>query len=240
MHLVIQRTADLPPAVWDQVWAFTAAHMLTSRSFFEQLVRTKSHLVLIYTDAQRQTLVGTASVDTRVLTVDGRQVVMIYTGDVLLREDMRGQNILQRVGLRCFLKARLRHPLMPIYWYLGASTHQAYLVLARNLRTYWPRPEQRTPAPERRLIDQFACAVMPDIWDGVAGVFRTGGTKLLLSLQQPLTPREQADLHVRFFADCNPDRMQGDLLACLAPLDLANWLSIVRSSVLRAWRRMRR
>lgn len=240
MHTVIERVDGLSAHQWEQVWAFTSAYATTSRDFFERLVRAKSHLALVYADAGRQTLVGTASVDTRVVTVEGRRLVMIYTGDVLLREDVRGHNVMQRIGVVCFLRARLRHPFLPIYWYLGASTHQAYLVLARNLRTYWPRPEQPTPPAMSQLIDTFARAVLPDFWDAARGVFHTGGTKLLRSLQQPLSPRELADPHIRFFAARNPDRAQGDLLACVAPLDARNWLAILTRGVARQLRRGRR
>jgi len=240
MHLVIKGVNGLSAHDWEQVWAFTSAYATTSRDFFERLVRTKSDLALVYADASRQMLVGTASVDTRVVNFEARRVVMIYTGDVLLREELRGHNVMQRIGMVCFLRARLRHPFKSVYWYLGASTHQAYLVLARNLRSYWPRPEQPTPPGMARLIDGFARTVMPQIWNAEQGVFHTGGTKLLRSLQQPLTPREQADPHIRFFAARNPGRAEGDLLACVAPLDLGNWLAILKRGVARQFRRARR
>ncbi|MCE4555950.1 hypothetical protein [Pelomonas cellulosilytica] len=240
MHLTIQPVHQLSAQRWDQIWAFTAAYARTSRGFFEEMLRAKSHVALVYTDKGRQTLVGTASIDTRVVSFEGRDVVMIYTGDVLLREDIRGRNVLQRVGLICFLRARLRHPFKRIYWFLGASTHQAYLVLARGLCSYWPRPELSTPAAMERLRDRFARVVLPQLWDAVDGVFRTGGTKLLNSLQTPFTPRELQDPHIRFFLARNPGYAQGDLLACLAPLDLGNWISILRSGIARYFRRRRR
>jgi hypothetical protein len=53
----------------------------------------------------------------------------------------------------------------------------------------------------------------------------------LLDTTAPLTPAEMADADIRFFAQANPGHAEGDMLVCLCPLTLTNWLSVGRKAL---------
>jgi hypothetical protein len=53
----------------------------------------------------------------------------------------------------------------------------------------------------------------------------------LLNLNIPLTPE------LKFFSKANPDYAEGDMLVCLCPLTIANWISVGIRAFQRMWRR---
>src|SRR6185436_13104055 len=92
-----------------------------------------------------------------------------------LHPDLRGRNVIQKVGARYFLRYRIAHPLRPVHWLFTASTFQSYLLLARNFQTFWPRPGAPWPARERRLVDEVMAESADRGWDPVAGVLKRDG-----------------------------------------------------------------
>jgi hypothetical protein len=63
------------------------------------------------------------------------------------------------------------------------------------------------------------------------------GRERLLETTAPLTEAELADPDICFFADANPGHAEGDMLLCLCPLDLTNWMSLARKALERRRRR---
>jgi hypothetical protein len=63
------------------------------------------------------------------------------------------------------------------------------------------------------------------------------GRERLLETTAPLTDAELADPDIRFFAEANPGHAEGDMLLCLCPLDLKNWISVGRKARERRRRR---
>lgn len=227
MYLTIRPVAGLSAREWDQIWSFTTTHVELERTRFEAMLRTRSHVALVYADARRTTVVGTTSITEQLLTCDGQTVVMLYTGDVLLHPELRGRNVLQRIGLVTYLRARLRHPFRPIYWFIAAASVTAYLLLARNLRRYWPNPSESWPPDMVRLRDTFAEAVLPEYWDATHGIFRVAGIKRFRVPPAAPSSGRAVDAHVQYFVEQNPGYRTGEALACLARLDATNWGTII-------------
>ena len=233
MQLILRQGRKLTAREWEQLWTFTSEFVEVERNVFEALVRGRSYMALVYADRGRTRLVGTSGITIERVSWDGRDVVMLYTSDVLLHPTARGRNVLQRIGAWSYVRTRARYPLRPIYWFLGASSTSAYLLLARNLATFWPHPARTTPSSMLRLRDAMARTVMADRWDAEQGVFRVAGVKRLRDAQAARPPRHQPDAFMTYFEQQNPAHAEGDALGCLAPLNTANWLSIAHA----AWQR---
>jgi hypothetical protein len=77
--------------------------------------------VILFRGRDSGELVGMAAVDFQGLTHENRRVQAIFTSSVLIDERYRGRNLLQRAGVVCFLRTRLRPPLAPIYWLVDTS-----------------------------------------------------------------------------------------------------------------------
>ena len=117
-------------------------------------------------------LLGMAAIDIYPAEFRGRKIVVISTAHVLIRENWRGRNLVQKLGLRTFLAARLRYPLRPIYWFFDTFSYKSYLLLPRNFRTFWPR---RDAADARAAGGAHRSAGHADIWPRVAAGARSRG-----------------------------------------------------------------
>jgi hypothetical protein len=158
---------------------------------------------------------------------------VIFTSHVLLREAHRGSNLIQKLGLRVFLEARLRYPLRPIYWFFDTFSYKSYLLLSRNMREYWPRHDRPTPDWERALMAHLAGRMYGPNWRPGRGIVVRSGRKRLRPDTAPLGSDLSATPDLAFYRRANPGHAEGDMLVCLCPLSAANWAAV-------AWRALRR
>ncbi len=234
VSIELLRTDRLPPAAWDEIWTLTAEFYDAERDYVESELRARQSVALFRMNG---VLLGMASIDVRAERFRGRAIAVISTTHVLLRENWRGRNLLQRLGFRTFLATRLRYPLRPIYWFFDTFSYKSYLLLPRNFVEYWPRHDQPTPESRAALIDHLARRMYGPAWRPARGVAVRSGR---LRRREPAAPlaSEAAEPDVAWFARANPGHAEGDMLICLCPLTLRNWLSVMRKMLARR-RRLR-
>ena len=228
-------TAAIATSTWDEIWRLTEAFYDTDRAFAEEKLKEHQRIVLFRSHGERA-LIGMASVDVYPALFRGRQLVVIYTSHVLLREQYRGHNLIQRVGLRTFLEARMRFPLRPIYWFFDTFSYKSYLLLPRNFRDYWPRFDRPTPEWEGTLMDQLAVQAYGSAWRPAQGIVVRSGRKRLRPETAPLEEKLTRTAELEFFARVNPGHADGDMLVCLCPLNAANWVSVAIQALRRSAR----
>jgi hypothetical protein len=154
----------------------------------------------------------------------------------LLRKEYRGHNLMQQLGMRVFLKTRLRFPFRSIYWFFETFSYKSYLLLPHNFREYWPRQERKMPERERALMDHLAVEAYGSAWRPQLGIVARSGKKRLRPDAAPLNRNVPLTPELRFFSTANPGHAEGDMLVCLCPLTLRNWFSVG----VRAIQRMRK
>jgi len=226
-------TADVSHAQWDDIWTLTEEFYDVDRAYAEAELRRRQSIAMF---RMNDSLLGMAAIDVYRTEFRGQRLVAIYTAHVLIREAWRGRNLLQKLGARTFLAARLRNPLRPIYWFFDTFSYKSYLLLPRNFRQFWPRHEESTPESQAALIDQLALQTYGPAWQPARGVVLRSGQKRLRSTAAPLVLGPGADPGLEFFARANPGHPEGDMLVCLCPLTLGNWLSVARFALARRGR----
>jgi len=229
----VHATADVTPAQWDDIWTLTEEFYDVERSYSEAELRQRQ---CIATFRMNDSLLGMAAIDVYPAEFRGQKLVVIATRHVLIREAWRGRNLLQKLGARTFLATRLQHPLRPIYWFFDTFSYKSYLLLPRNFRQFWPRREEPVPEPRAALISQLAMQTYGEAWRPELGVVVRSGQKRLRSSAAPLVLGPGADPELEFFARANPGHPDGDMLICLCPLTLSNWLSLARKALQRLGR----
>ena len=235
MRISIQPTSTLTSADWDGLWALTDTFYETDRGHAHDAIGRHQWIALVRAKRGGEIL-GTASISVHHVPFEGRTISAIYTSHVLLRPELRGRNLIQRMGVRMFLSERLRHPFRPIYWFFETFSYKSYLLLPRNFRTYWPRHERPTPSHELGLIDRLSTRIYGADWRPTDGIVARSGRKRL----RPTTAPVDAVRHspeVAFFARANPGHAEGDMLVCLCPLTAVNWFNAARRAVARAFKR---
>jgi hypothetical protein len=226
----VAKTSLLSAREWDEIWTLTEEFFDVERPYAEAELRRHQNVATFRMDG---TLLGMAAIDILPVEFRGRDIAVISTTHVLLREHWRGRNLIQKLGFRTFLEARLRFPLRPIYWFFDASSYKSYLLLPRNFREYWPRHDVPTPEPDAALIDQLATGMYGPAWRPARGVVVRSGQRRMRATTAPLLLDADAEPDLRFFAAANPGHAEGDMLMCLCPLTLANWLTLARRALKR-------
>ncbi len=230
----VRSTAAITPDEWDDIWALTSEFFDVEREYAEAELRRRQSIAMF---RQNGMLLGMAAIDIQPTAFRGRRLAVISTAHVLIRENWRGRNLIQKLGMRMFLRARLRYPFRPIYWFFDTFSYKSYLLLPRNFHTYWPRHDQPTPEPRAALLDQLATQTYGPAWRPARGLAVRSGQKRLREMAAPVELRAGTDPNVQFFAQMNPGHAEGDMLICLCPLTLSNWLSVARKALERRARR---
>jgi hypothetical protein len=221
----VRPTASLTSALWNQVWGLTQDFFDTERAYSESELKKFQLIALFWSRGERR-LIGTASIDVYPVLFRKRRLVVIYTTHVLLRQEYRGHNLMQRLGMRTFLKTWLRYPFRSVYWFFDTFSYKSYLLLPRNFREYWPRLERKIPEHERALMDQLAVQAYGEAWRPQFGTVARSGKKRLRPDAAPLNRNVPLTPELKFFSTANPGHAEGDKLVCLCPLTLSNWFSV--------------
>jgi hypothetical protein len=226
----VQHTRDLSPADWDDIWALTHEFFDVERDYAEAELRRRERIALFRMNGA---LLGMASITIYTEKFRGRRIAVINTSHVLIRENWRGRNLIQKLGFRTFVATRLRYPLRPIYWFFDTFSYKSYLLLPRNFRRFWPRFDQPTPEPRKALMDQLAVQLYGPAWRPARGVAVRSGQKRMRPSAAPLVLTPDASPDLQYFASANPGHAEGDMLICLCPLSLGNWLTLARRALAR-------
>lgn len=231
IHTTVHTTGTLTQAQWDDIWVLTQEFFDVEREYAEAELRMRQRIALFH---MNDALLGMACIDVFEEEFRGRMVTAIATGHVLIRENWRGRNLLQKLGWRTFLGERLRHPLRPIYWFFDTFSYKSYLLLPRNFRDFWPRHDRPTPEPQASLIDTLASRVYGPAWRPPQGIVVRSGQKRMRETAAPLILARDSDPNLEYFARVNSGHAEGDMLVCLCPLSLPNWIHLARYALRRS------
>jgi hypothetical protein len=238
LRIVYRRSAALTEADREAVWSFFSRFVERDRRAFEDKLASTREVFLGY--RRRDELVAFGAVDVLERSVEGRTHGILFTHWAALHPDVRGRNVIQRVGARYFLRYRIAHPLRPVHWLFTASTFQSYLLLARNFRTFWPRPGSPWPARERRLVNDVMADGADRSWDPAAGVLKRHRASRyregVVEDDPGLLQHPTLGPVIRFYHLQNPGQGDGDSLACLCPLTVTNCFSWARAALVRSLR----
>ncbi len=234
----VLRVSALTPADWASIWALVEWFFEVDPDYTGPMLRGREYIVLFRAEGD-PVLAGMSTFDVLPVEHAGRRVVAIYSSYVLLREEYRGLNLVQKSGFASFLRVKWRHPLRPVLWFFDSFSVKSYLLLPRNFDVYWPRHDVPTPEWERSLMDRLARIVHGPSWRPEHGVALRSGRERLRPGVAPLPAPGERSAEVAFFARCNPGHAEGDVLVCLAPLSPVNWWALARRAGRRARRAMR-
>ena len=169
IETVVLATGAIPPASWDEIWALTQEFYDVERDYAEAELRRRQSIAMFRMNGA---LLGMAAIDVHATKFRGRRLTVISTAHVLIRENWRGRNLIQKLGFRTFLATRARYPFRPIYWFFDTFSYKSYLLLPRNFRRFWPRYDEPTPEPRAALIDQLATHLYGPAWRPARGSSR--------------------------------------------------------------------
>jgi hypothetical protein len=205
----------------EAMWRLFGGHYVdVDRRTFETDLAEKNHAILLR-DSKEGKLRGFTTLLRYCRSIEGQTVGVVFSGDTVVDRRYWGQKALHRAFFRYVLAHKLRHALIPVYWFLLCKGYRTYLLLARSFVEHWPRFDRVMPREKKKLIDKLASDRFGQAYRPTSGLVR------FVPCRGRLRPEvapidEQMRLctpEIRFFEGVNPRHAQGDELCCLGLID---------------------
>lgn len=226
----------------EQMWRlFEAFYTDSDRATFASDLQAKERVILLF-DRHEGSLRGFSTLQSYTVTVQGRRVRIVYSGDTIIDPAYWGRTALQWAFLRNGLWQKLVHPHLPVYWFLISKGYKTYLLLSRNFPEHWPRHERPTPPWQQALLDRLARDKFGVNYQADRGVLvfeqRQGRLRDRVA---PIDAEALRRRDIRFFTKRNPGHVHGEELCCIGRIGIGlagEYLTkIVRRHVSAMWGR---
>jgi hypothetical protein len=184
-------------------------------------LREKTHVILLLTSNNE--IGGFSTLTQYDLEYAGKKHHILYSGDTIIAKEFRGTAALTMEFLRNIMKAKLKRPFTPVWWFLISKGYKTYLLLANNFINYYPRFDRKTPKLEQGLIDTLGKRYFSPHYNQECGLiqFPEGQHEKLKSLVAPITPAvKKRSPKIAFFAEKNPNWESGEELVCIGEVSL--------------------
>lgn len=197
----------------------------TTRPRFDADLNDKD-IVILLRDADDGSLQGFSTLSRTTDWIDGREVVVFFSGDTIVDRDYWGETMLSRIwGQTVFAEVdriRLERPDATFFWFLICSGYRTWRFLPVFFRRFHPAPDEPTPPQARRILNTFGSNRFGDQFCPETGIVRFRDAAPLRPGVATITDERLRDPRIAFFVRMNPGHAEGDELACLAELSRAN------------------
>lgn len=187
---------------------------------------TEKQAVMLMRDTSHK-IIGFSTCMILDLTVDGIEIKGFFSGDTIVHEAYRKTTLLAAELGKNFLMLLRESPNIPCYWMLISKGCRTYCLLPLFFNEWYPRFNDITPTYAKRIMEVFAEMKYPKQYDRERGIIAFQGITEALKLR--VADADELRLqnpHVRFFAERNPNHMQGDELVCLAHIAVENFSKV--------------
>lgn len=163
-------------------------------------------------------IVGFTTQKVMEISVDGKPVHGMFSGDTIIHKEYWGDIELFRVWARFWFDYAEKYG--EFYWFLICKGYKTYRILPLFWTEFCPRAGKETPSYEKSIIDAYASALYPDEYNPASGVieYKTVKDKLKPGVAD-VGEHELKNRDIEFFCRANPDHTAGNDLACLAKID---------------------
>jgi len=221
----VARRADLTCSRISAMYELLTRHFegVTEQQFESDLLE-KNWIILLDRGDQ---LVGFSTLLVYETAHAGEPVSVVYSGDTIMAPEAWGTTALPRAWIHAVNALRPASS-GRYYWLLLTSGFRTYRFLPVFWRTFYPRFDQPTPEPVRRLVDRLAADRFGSQYDPRDGIVRFQRPQCLRGELNLVPAGRATDPHVAFFMRKNPRSAQGDELVCLTELKPENLTSAGR------------
>lgn len=228
------RTNELSEATKEEMWQLYRQYYHYSREYFMQRIHRNNYFSFYQVEGR---IVGFTGLRINRTEVHNKECLLIYFGQTIIGQKHRGNALIPRTAVKLFLKYWNDLIRGRIYVWADALTYKAYLVFAKTLQEYYPSYRSAMPRHVKALIH-----FVGDEYYGESFCMNTGTVrKDTVFVNDPTTridPRKETDQDVLFYAQSNPDYINGHGLITLAPMHGINYLSVIMKCLKKSfWKR---
>jgi hypothetical protein len=204
---------------------------VTEETFQTDLAR-KDFVILL---RDRASLQGFSTLVSLRVTVGGKTVYGVFSGDTVIEKQYWGQQALPVAFLRRMFREKLKRPFTTLYWLLISKGYKTYLMMANNFAEHFPRYEMNTPPDRRAIVEAFYLKLFPEHYDPATGLIRfpASACRLKSGVAEISNEMTASNPRIAFFEKANPEWRNGVELACLARMTLATPLRYAAKALIK-------
>lgn len=203
----VVRRAELTRRERDAMFALYTTYFATSdRVTFERDLAEKEWVILLCDDD------GHVDGFSTLMRMRVGAATIFFSGDTIVARHRWNSFDLPRLWAQHVFAAADANT----YWFLISSGYRTYRYLPLFFREFYPRERAMKP-----LLDTIAAMKFGEAYDPRTGVVRLATPA---PLREGISDPElrMNNPHVRFFVEANPGHADGDELACLVRVEVAN------------------
>ena len=223
MKAELVKRETLSPDDRAQMFALFSAHYIPENSeLFNRDLSQKDWVILLRDEASTE-IVGFSSLAIFGDNVNDRPVLVVYSGDTIVKEQARSAPHLARAWIRAVLELT-KGEVLPVYWLLLCGGYKTYRFLPVFFRSFFPRFDRQESDALAKLRAQLCTKRFGTQYISDRGIvrFEHGATPLRPGVAD-IPHQRLSDPHIKFFAKQNPGWHLGDELACIASLEVDNF-----------------
>jgi hypothetical protein len=178
-------------------------------------------------------IVGFSTMGIYYLTVDGRKIRGIFSGDTILEKEYWGNRAMNAAFVKRLLWEAIKDPFTPQYWFLISKGYKTFLLLTRNFPDYYPHPEHEN-AHLKHIVASYCDELYLGYLNRDRMVLDFGeGYNCLKNEVTPITDKQRQEADIAFFEKCNPDWERGTELPCVGRADLVTFFQVIVPQILK-------
>ena len=175
----------------------------------------KDYCLVLYDE---ETLVGFTTQKVMSVTVNGREIHGMFSGDTIIHKDHWGELELFKVWANFWFDYAEKYE--EFYWFLICKGYKTYRILPAFWKEFYPNRNTDTPEYEQKIINAYASLLYPEEYNPDTGVIEYKHVKdKLRSGVADVDSHRIKNKDIAFFCNKNPGHVSGNDLACLARVD---------------------
>lgn len=151
----------------------------------------------------------------------GTEKRLITVPSYFFDKKIRGRGVIEKLFFSSFIKVKQKFPLRPIWLFSVCGNYRSYRVLYRNHPDVLPRPGHPLIGKDLEWA-KLATQVFfnSELENGIIKKPRN----YVLDGKAPLAESILGEPLAQFYVQANPEYFNGDALACITPVRVANFL----------------
>lgn len=164
------------------------------------------------------------------------RIKTLYFGQTVIRQDFRGRSLIPITVIRVILHHFLTDPFCPLYVWCDALTYKPYLLFANSLKEFYPSRHQENADKVEAVITELGQYYYRENFNSTTGTV-CKPKNVIQDTSAIISEKDKAHPDIAFYAKANPGYNRGHGLLTLAPMNLKNFLFLIKKCLIKKYGR---
>ena len=207
----------------ENLWSLIRKSYNTSFDEFLEKQQTLDQYALYYSEDKQ--LIGFTGIRDHGFRVNKQKYRAIYFGQTVIDTNFRGKKLIQNTVVKLLLRHFMRFKRAKLIVWNDSISYRPYLVMAKNLKSYYPRMEiaPKEEAEHLQIRDVLGNHYYHADYCEKTGTVRKNKSTLEAS-ELVLSEKDMAKPHIHYYVSKNPNFVEGHGLITFCPATMSNLL----------------